>query len=435
MPDLNRYKKELGLPELIAIAVGGMVGGGIFTILGISVALIGAMTPFALITGGIVALLAAYSYVKLGVYYRDAGSSFVFFRKTYPKSHEAAALTGWLVIFGYISTLALYAYTFSSYILSSTSFAQNTMVRDIFALLIIAIFAIINSWSVKGMGKIEDLMVYTKLFILLVISGLLIYFGAPNFSTYLTSLSKDITNSPFIDIIIVTSLTFVAYEGFELVIYAMNVMKNPEKNIARSIYSAIILVIFLYVIIAVGALLALPQSSIVANKEFALAAGASSVMGPIGNYIVIFGAMLATSSAISGTLFGASRQMAAISEAGYFPKVLAKRNRSIPVYAIVTMSVFAGILIFVGGLQLLLEFGSITFLLISLLMAIANFKMRKEAKSNSIITLSAIFLLALGGILILYYEFTHVLSQMLFIVGIYVLIIGISFIFAKKKKR
>ena len=76
--------KSLGLLELIAIALGGMVGGGIFTILGISVAMIGNLTPIAIIIGGLIASLAAYSYVKLGLYYRDEGATYSFFKKTYP---------------------------------------------------------------------------------------------------------------------------------------------------------------------------------------------------------------------------------------------------------------------------------------------------------------------------------------------------------------
>ena len=67
-------KKNLGLVELIAIALRGMVGGGIFTILGISVSMIGNLTSIALIIGGLIASLAAYSYVKLGLYFRDEGA-------------------------------------------------------------------------------------------------------------------------------------------------------------------------------------------------------------------------------------------------------------------------------------------------------------------------------------------------------------------------
>ncbi|MFT6102419.1 MAG: amino acid transporter [Granulosicoccus sp.] len=71
-------KKALGLFELIAIALGGMIGGGIFTVLGISVSMVGVFTPIAILLGGLIALLATYSYVKLGVYYKDEGATYSF---------------------------------------------------------------------------------------------------------------------------------------------------------------------------------------------------------------------------------------------------------------------------------------------------------------------------------------------------------------------
>ena len=114
----RKRDKALGVPELIAIALGGMVGGGIFSILGVSVSMIGALTPVAIILGGILAALAAYSYIKMGVYYKDEGATYSFYKKTFPDSAFAVSLIGWWVIFGYISTLALYSYTFASYAIS-----------------------------------------------------------------------------------------------------------------------------------------------------------------------------------------------------------------------------------------------------------------------------------------------------------------------------
>ena len=146
-----------------------MVGGGIFTILGISVSMIGVYTPLAIIIGGILAFLAAYSYIKLGVYYKDEGATYSFYKKTFPKSPFAASLIGWWVIFGYISTLALYSYTFSSYAISGFAFADNEWARKFVAGGVILIFTLVNLWSVKGMGKIEDVIVYSKLVILVVI--------------------------------------------------------------------------------------------------------------------------------------------------------------------------------------------------------------------------------------------------------------------------
>ncbi|MEJ2212584.1 MAG: APC family permease [Gammaproteobacteria bacterium] len=425
----RKRNKALGVPELIAIALGGMVGGGIFTILGISVSMIGAFTPLAIILGVVIASLAAYSYIKLGVYYKDEGATYSFYKRTFPTSPFAASLIGWCVIFGYISTLALYAYTFSSYAISGFAFADSEWVRKLVAGAVILIFTLINIWSVKGMGKIEDIMVYTKLVILVVISFVLIN----NSQTTLPVLLQDNNETSTLSILIVASITFVAYEGFQLVINAVNEMEKPEINIPKAIYSAIFLAALIYVVISLGAILAIPFEEIIKNKEYALASGAEHVLGHWGTELIIVGALLATSSAISGTVFGASRQMSVIARDGYFPGILAKHINHIPVYSIVCMSVLALFLVLAGSLQLILEFGSVTFLLISLLMAYANYKIKHLTNSSRIITVISIIGLMVGTILIFYYEFNNQPQQMFFIGVIYMLLTAGSWLYSRIK--
>ena len=427
----RKRNKALGVPELVAIALGGMVGGGIFTILGVSVAMVGAYTPFAITIGGLIAALAAYSYIKLGVYFRDEGATYSFFKKTYPDSPFAASLIGWWVIFGYISTLALYAYTFSSYAISGFSFANDEWARKAVAGGIIGIFTLINIWSVRGMGKIEDLMVYTKLVILAAISFVLM----TNSHTSLPILLHEEDQISIPSILIVASLTFVAYEGFQLVINAVNEMDNPERSIPRAIYTAIALAIAIYVVIAIGAIMAIPFADIIKNKEHALAAGAGDILGPWGANLVIAGALLATSSAISGTLFGASRQMAVIAEEGHFPAFLARRKKHIPVHAILAMSGFAFCLILAGNLQVILEFGSVTFLLVSLLMAVANYKIRHLTKSSPLTTGAALAGLGIGTVLILYYEAVNQVEQLVFIGSIYIILTLGAWLYAQKWRQ
>ncbi len=421
----------LGLPELVAIALGGMVGGGIFTILGISAAMIGAYTPIAIVIGGCFALLAGYSYVKLGVFYRDEGATYAFVRLTFPEKPMWGAFIGWWVIFGYISTLALYAYTFASYALSGTGLADDVWLRKSIAVGIIALFAAINIWSVRGMGKIEDLMVYLKIAILMVIALVLMIHGEQS----LPQLFQDDADAGILDILIVASLTFVAYEGFQLVINAVREMDAPEKNIPRAIYLAIALAAVIYVVIAVGALMAIPLQDLAEKQEYALAAGASEVLGRAGEALVIAGALLATSSAISGTVFGASRQMAEIARDGFMPRSLSKRHRQIPVTAIVAMSVLASVLILAGTLRLILEFGSITFLVVSLLVAVINFRLRHRTGASAVPALAAILGLTAGSLFILYYEYEHQPDQLLSIVVLYVLLACGAWFYGQKRKE
>ena len=427
----RKRNKSLGVIELIAIALGGMVGGGIFTILGISVSLVGAYTPLVMVIGGGIASLAAYSYIKLGVYYKDEGATYSFYKRTFPNSPFAASLIGWWVIFGYISTLALYAYTFSSYAISGFAFADNEWARKIVAGMVILTFTLINIWSVKGMGKIEDIMVYTKLIILSIISFVLIN----NSQTTLPVLIQNESDVSVLSILMVASITFVSYEGFQLVINAVNEMETPEKNIPKAIYSALFLAVLIYVVISLGAILAIPFEDIVENKEYALASGAGNVLGHWGTDLVILGALLATSSAISGTVFGASRQMAVIASDGFFPAILARRIKHIPVFAIISMSTLAFALVLAGSLEVILEFGSVTFLLVSLLMAYANYKIRDLTQSSLLITLVSMIGLAIGTALILYYEFNNQPRQLLFIIGLYILLTLSSWLFSRNQAQ
>jgi amino acid transporter len=407
--------KPLGTFELVAIALGGMVGGGIFTVLGISVALIGALTPIAIFIGGLMAMLAAYSYVKLGVYYLDEGATYSFYKRTFSGSPFSASLIGWYVTFGYISTIALYAYTFSSYAISGSSFAENQMARMGVAAAVIMVFALLNLWSVKGMGKIEDLMVYSKLIILVVISFVLIN----NSNHSLPELLDPSTQTPALHVLMVAALTFVAFEGFQLVIHAMNEMDKPAQNIPRAIYTAVVVATLIYMAIALGAILSIPFENIIKNKEYALAASANAQLGNWGTDLIIIGALLATSSAINGTLFGASRLMSVIAQDGFFPPLLARRKNHIPVPAILIMALLAIVMLMFDGLELILEFASITFLLVSALMAYANFKIRERTQSSTALTLLAVGALSASTLLILYYEYTHKPQELVLIIGIY----------------
>ena len=428
---IREQKRPLGVTELIAIALGGMVGGGIFAILGVSVEAIGNSAPVAIFIGGLLALCAAYSYVKLAGLYKDEGATYSFFKKTFPHSRFAAAAIGWLVAFGYISTLALYAFTFSSYFCTALSIADYPWIHQLVAGLVILFFATVNLISVKGMGELEDLMVYTKIVLLILISALLAWKGDIQQALPLIE-----THSSWASILMIAAVTFVAYEGFQLVIHAYHEVDEPERNIPRAIYGAILVATILYVVLAIGALATIPKAEIIAGKEYALAAGSERILGKLGYFAVLVGALLATSSAISGTLFGASRLMAVIADDGYFPKALRLRIKGhIPRNAIWTMFVLAFLLVLGGGLQLILEFGSVTFIIVSFLMALANFKKRKETGSNVILTLVAMISLLAAAILILGFELIHAPEQLGAIVVIYVILIAGALIQSRLQKH
>ena len=399
---MTRRHEALGLFELIAIALGGMIGGGIFAILGVATELVGDRAPLAIGCGGVLAMLAGYPYAKLARYYQDEGATYSFIKRTYTGMHFAASAIGWLVLFGYVSTLALYAFTFSAYLASLFPSQDLTSLRLAMSASVLVVFTLLNIVSVKKTGQVEDVLVYTKLVLLLVVMGVL--FGGGRAPSDLPALGQDV---PLSGLLVVAAITFVAFEGFQLAIHAYEEVREPAKNVPRAIYISIVIATLLYVLIAQGALFAIPQEQIIRDKEHALAAGAAEIIGPWGLGLVVASALLATSSAISGTLFGASRLMAVIADDGYLPRALAWRvHGHTPVWALVALATMAFIVVATGGLELILEFGSLTFILVSFLVALANLRVRDKTGASLPVALASLIGLGAGGVLIAHYQLT-----------------------------
>ena len=107
-------KKNLGYWEVTAIGIGGMVGGGIFAVLGLSVELTHGGAPIAFLIAGVVALVTSYSYARLSVTYPSQGGTVAFLDRAF----GAGLLTGSaniLLWISYMVMLSLYAYAFGSY--------------------------------------------------------------------------------------------------------------------------------------------------------------------------------------------------------------------------------------------------------------------------------------------------------------------------------
>src|SRR5258705_11967679 len=104
----------IGMAAAVSIGVGGMVGAGIFSILGVVAEAAGNAMWLAFAIGGVVALRSTYSYARLGATYPSAGGAVHFL----VKSFGDGVLAGGLNLFmwaGYIISLALYATAFGSY--------------------------------------------------------------------------------------------------------------------------------------------------------------------------------------------------------------------------------------------------------------------------------------------------------------------------------
>ncbi len=393
----DQQNEKLRLPELLAMGIGGMIGGGIFSVLGMAVGVAGHAAPLAFLVGSLVALAGGYSYVKLALGFHSDGASFTYLEKAFPKQPNIAGIAGWTVIVGYIGTLALYSFTFGAYGAHLLGSSNSPVARMVLSAGVLLFFMLINLLGAKSSGKTEVIIVFTKVILL----GLFAVAG-------LFSIQQDhlfpVFEKGVPAVFIGGAMIFVAFEGFQLITNAVMETENPERNIPRGIYGSIIITSLIYFGVAVVAVGNLTPDELNAAKEYALALAARPALGNAGDILIDLAALLATSSAVNATAFGASRMMADMATEKRMPRAFSFRSRTdVPWIAIVTLTVLAGSFTVLGNLETIATFSSMTFLLVSIAVSVANYKLRSVTNSNvGLILLGMILMLTTVALLTLH---------------------------------
>jgi amino acid transporter len=163
-------RKKLGLKELTAIGIGGMIGGGIFAVLGLSIKIAGPLAPVAFSIAGLIAFLTAYSCAKFSYYHPCIGGTIEYIAMGIDKEKLVGYLSTLLWV-SYIVMLSLYSFAFGSHGAALLGFNEGTagyvIVQHSLITLVLLTFVVINLLGAEIMGKIEDFLVYAKVAILL----------------------------------------------------------------------------------------------------------------------------------------------------------------------------------------------------------------------------------------------------------------------------
>ena len=320
-------KQALGFFSVVSIGIGGMVGGGIFAVLGLAAELSHGSTPIAFAIAGLIAFVTAYSYSKLSVKFPSQGGTVEFLNQ----GIGTGIITGGMNILlwiSYVVMLALYAYAFGSY--GSTFFPEATQEywKHILISSIVVAFTLVNIINTKLVGRSEEYIVIFKLGILLVFVA--IGFWSVNFDNLSPS-----SWSPPVTLLAGGMIIFLAYEGFELIANTAKDVKNPKKIIPRAFYTSVIFVIILYVLVSIVTVGNLTIDQIAQSKDYALAESAKPFFGHTGFIIIAIAAMLSTSSAINATLYGASRVSYSIAKSGELPEKLEHKIWNKPIEGLI----------------------------------------------------------------------------------------------------
>jgi hypothetical protein len=374
---------KIGLGEALAIGIGGMVGGGIFAVLGLTIELAQGGATVAFFLAGIVSLLTAYSYAKLSLTFPHEGGTIEFINQGLGNNLLSGSLNILLWI-SYIVMVALYAFAFGSY--AATFFPDNVQLIARNSMIVVAVMgsAFLNILSAKIVGKSEVVIVVIKLVILVGIVALGLHVVINNKVDY-TRLAVVNWASPFA-IIAGGFLIFLAYEGFELIANSAEDIKDPKRNLPRAYYISVIFVIFIYMLAGAVTAGVLPMEKIATSRDFALAEVAKVFMNDFGFNLVVVAAVLSTFSAIAATLYGNTRLTRQLSHANQFPKILQKEIFNRPIVGLLLTATLGMIVALLGDLDDISTLGSVGFLTIFFMVNLINFKLRKKTNSNAILT-------------------------------------------------
>jgi amino acid transporter len=305
---------RIGVLGATAIGIGGMVGGGIFAVLGVAATEAGGATPLAFLVGGVVAALTAYSYSKLSVAMPSAGGTVAFIDRVFGVNEITGSLNAVLWT-GYVATTALYASAFGHYTATLLPGGKDPAAVLLRALILLGIAVPwgINLANAAVVARTEGAVVAVKLLIL----GVVIAAGVPSAST--TPLAPSVWPS-LVHVAAAGMLIFVAYEGFELISNSSEDVTDARRVLPGAFALSVGIVLVLYVVIAAVVVGSLSPQEIAAAADFALAEAASASLGSAGFTLVALSAMLATLSAINATLYGAARLSYTIAAEGELPE-------------------------------------------------------------------------------------------------------------------
>ncbi|WP_421823648.1 APC family permease [Flagellimonas oceanensis] len=392
--------QKIKLTEAISIGIGGMVGGGIFAVLGLAVDLSKGGTPLAFLFAGMLALITSYSYVKLSKQYADRGGTVKFINQGFGKTIFSGGINNLLWV-SYIIMLSLYASAFGSYAPNLFSITGGELDFHIYASAIIVLASIINYYSIKVVGMIESYAVIIKLVILIsfICVGLYGLMGNPN----LEQLAPENWEAP-LQLLTGGMVIFVAYEGFELIANSAPDIENPEKNIPRAYYISIIFVVLLYIIIAVVTVGSLPFDKIKTAEDYVLAEAAKPMLGQTGFTVITIAALISTFSAINASLYGGSRVSYEIAEDDELPHQFTYQLWNQPIGLLMT-AILTLTLTNTLELESISTAGSVGFLLIFAMVNYVGFKMSKETRSIKAIPLLGFVLCSLATIILLQQQF------------------------------
>jgi APA family basic amino acid/polyamine antiporter len=415
-----KLKKSLTLLDATTLAIGAIVGAGIFVVSGVASGLAGPAVILSIITAGVISAFTAFSYVKLSSAFPQEGGTYVYASKTV--SPFLGFIAGWLWIFENIVAGATVSIGLGSYVASLFPAVPVTPT----AILAVLMLTLLNLVGIKQSSIFNVVLVLLKIsaLFLFAIVGLLHL----NFSLYQPFMPNGVRG-----VLNGAALIFFAYIGFGRPTTAAEEIENPEKTVPRSIVLSLALSTVIYILVGIVAIGLIPYQELSASGSPLADAAEYGIGIDWLKTFVSFAAVVATTSVLLTTLIGVSRVSFAMARDQLLPGFLTKLHGryNTPYMAILVTGILTAISPILGSLKQtagVTNFGSLSVYAIVNLSALFFLKKVKRPRSGSVVSLLFPALGMLSCVALLLF-----LDMWSWLIGILWIVIGAVYFRVKKR--
>jgi amino acid transporter len=370
---------SLGLLDATMVGIGAMIGAGIFVLTGLATETAGPAAILAFALNGGVTMFTALSYAELASAIPRNGGGYAYVREAFPAS--VSFVMGWTRWFTYMIAGALYALGFSSNFVEFLELYGIHLPGPpvVYALLAVAAFVLLNALSTEASGGAETAITLIKIAIL----GVFIAFGL--------SVAQVGQFEPFfpaegpISLLPAMGLTFIAFQGYDLIATVTEEVENPRKNIPRAIFLSVLVTVVIYLLVVFIAIGTLGAEAMAGAGETAIAQAAEGFMPsfPIvgtGAALIAFGAVFSTLSALNAVVIGSSRVAFAMGRERQLPVTLGRLHHRFgtPFLAIMVSAVVMLISVVVVPIRIVGNLASLFSLLGFIVVNLAVIQIRRQ---------------------------------------------------------
>jgi amino acid transporter len=265
-------KRQITMWGAVSLGVGSMVGAGIFALMGVAAAKAGSAVWLSFLIAGIIALLTGHSFAQLGIRYPSRGGVVEYLVRAY----GSGIFSGSFSILFYITQLigmSMISLAFGRFAAKLIGIGDDLLFWEkVLASGLILGLTALNLVGSKVVTKAQGIIVLLNLALLSSFTVAL--------STYAQSARLSIETWPEPTPILGSlALTFFAFTGFAVISNAAEDMDNPVRDLPRAMYTAITLVIVLYVTLALMIIATVGEEELRSSGATLLAVAARSAFG------------------------------------------------------------------------------------------------------------------------------------------------------------